>query len=141
MLKAIRAFVLVSAVATFLVGSVRAVPKVSRVGRYLYNADGSRFYIKGIAYQEQGPFTNNLTYRRCLMFPPLALGTVVASADNPFGEPSSFIDPLAQGDACARDIPFLAALGVNSIRVYSVNSSLNHDACMNAFSQAGIYAM
>lgn len=119
MLKAIRAFVLISAVATFL--SVRAVPKVSRVGRYLYNADGSRFYIKGIAYQEQG--------------------TVVASADNPFGEPSSFIDPLAQGDACARDIPFLSALGVNSIRVYSVNSSLNHDACMNAFSQAGIYAI
>lgn len=121
MLKATRVFVLISVVVTFLVCSVRAVPKVSRVGRYLYNADGSRFYIKGIAYQEQG--------------------TVVASADNPFGEPSSFIDPLAQGDACARDIPFLSALGVNSIRVYSVDSSLNHDACMNAFSQAGIYTI
>lgn len=71
MLDAIRAFVLISAVATFLVGSVRAVPKVSRVGRYLYNADGSRFYIKGIAYQEQGSFTNSLTYRRCLNVPRL----------------------------------------------------------------------
>jgi hypothetical protein len=68
MLKTIRAFVIISAVATFLVGNVRAIPKVSRVGRYLYNADGSRFYIKGIAYQEQGPFINSLTYRRCLMF-------------------------------------------------------------------------
>ena len=33
---------------TFAIGSV------SRAGRYLYNEDGSRFYIKGIAYQEQG---------------------------------------------------------------------------------------
>lgn len=31
-----------------------AIGKVTRSGRYLYNADGSRFYIKGIAYQEQG---------------------------------------------------------------------------------------
>jgi hypothetical protein len=69
------------------------------------------------------------------------LGNVVASADNPFGEPSDFIDPLSLGDACKRDLPFLQELGVNVIRVYSVNSTLNHDACMNAFSQAGIYAM
>jgi hypothetical protein len=68
-------------------------------------------------------------------------GAVVASADNPFGEPSSFIDPLAQGDACKRDLPFLQQLDVNVIRVYSVNSTLNHDDCMSAFSQAGIYAM
>lgn len=32
-----------------------AIGKVSRAGRYLYNDDGSRFYIKGVAYQEQGP--------------------------------------------------------------------------------------
>jgi len=69
------------------------------------------------------------------------LGDVVASTDNPFGEPSNFIDPLSLGDACKRDIPFLQELGVNVIRVYSVNSTLNHDDCMNAFSQAGIYAM
>ena len=31
-----------------------AIGQITRTGRYLYNADGSRFYIKGVAYQEQG---------------------------------------------------------------------------------------
>ena len=34
--------------------SASAVPRVTRAGRYLYQEDGTRFYIKGIAYQEQG---------------------------------------------------------------------------------------
>ena len=59
----------------------------------------------------------------------------------PFSEPSTFIDPLANGTACARDLPFLKQLGVNTIRVYSVNASLNHDSCMQGLSGAGIYAM
>ena len=44
---------LVAAVAILATGVV-AVQKVSRQGRYLYNADGSRFYVKGVAYQPQG---------------------------------------------------------------------------------------
>jgi 1,3-beta-glucanosyltransferase GAS1 len=103
------------------VSTVDAISKISRSGRYLYSDDGNRFYIKGIAYQEQG--------------------TVVASADNAFGEPSSFVDPLADGAACERDLLFLKQLTVNTIRVYSVNSSLNHDACMSALSGAGIYTI
>ncbi|PFH54754.1 carbohydrate-binding module family 43 protein [Amanita thiersii Skay4041] len=101
--------------------SVHAISKVSRVGRYLYTDDKKRFYIKGVGYQEQG--------------------AVVESVDNDFGEPSNFIDPLALGDACRRDLPFLQQLSVNTIRVYSVNSSLNHDECMNMFSNAGIYTI
>lgn len=42
------------AVTAGLFASVEAVSKVTRAGRYLYNSDGSRFYIKGIAYQPQG---------------------------------------------------------------------------------------
>jgi len=106
---------------TTLVCTVQAISRVTRQSQYLYTADGTRFYIKGIAYQEQG--------------------TVVQSAANPFGEPSSFTDPLALSDACARDLPYLQGLGVNTIRVYSVDSSLNHDACMTAFSNAGIYTI
>jgi 1,3-beta-glucanosyltransferase GAS1 len=68
-------------------------------------------------------------------------GEVIASATNTFGEPSTFIDPLANATTCARDLPFLTQLGVNTIRAYSVNSSLNHDDCMSAFSNAGIYTM
>lgn len=69
------------------------------------------------------------------------IGAVVESDDNAFGEPSSFFDPLSNGDACSRDLPFLQDLGVNTLRVYSVNSSLDHDACMKTFSDAGIYTM
>ncbi len=65
----------------------------------------------------------------------------MASSDNAFGEPSDFVDPLSLPAACKRDIPFLQQLSVNTIRVYSVNSSQNHDECMSAFSSAGIYTM
>ncbi|KAG6814048.1 hypothetical protein H0H92_003898 [Tricholoma furcatifolium] len=112
---------LVFSVVPYMISSVKALSNVTRSGRYLYNADGSRFYIKGIAYQEQG--------------------VVIESADNAFGEPSTYTDPLALPDACTRDLPFLQQLGVNTIRVYSVNSTLNHDSCMSAFSGAGIYTI
>lgn len=59
----------------------------------------------------------------------------------PFSEPTDFIDPLADGPACQRDLPYLQQLGVNTLRVYSVNASLNHDTCMKTFSGAGIYIM
>jgi hypothetical protein len=71
----------------------------------------------------------------------IPLGAVVASSDNTFGEPSSFTDPLALPNSCTRDITYLKQLGVNTIRVYSVDSSLNHDSCMSTLSAAGIYTM
>lgn len=37
-----------------LTGVDAAIQTVTRSGRYLYTADGNRFYIKGVAYQEQG---------------------------------------------------------------------------------------
>ncbi|KAK1232387.1 1,3-beta-glucanosyltransferase [Marasmius sp. AFHP31] len=108
------------AAASSLLGAV-ALPKVTRSGRYLYTEDGNRFYMRGIGYQEQG--------------------VVVADPNNPFGEPSSYVDPLAESAACARDIPFLKELNVNTIRVYSVDSSKDHDSCMKALNDAGIYTL
>jgi uncharacterized protein with PhoU and TrkA domain len=35
---------------------VHAIDAVRRSGRYLYKPDGSRFYLKGLAYQEQGKY-------------------------------------------------------------------------------------
>jgi hypothetical protein len=100
---------------------VLAIQTVTRQGRYLYTSDQNRFYIKGVAYQEQGD--------------------VIPSASNSFQEPSTFTDPLALGSACSRDLPYLQQLGINVIRVYSVNASLDHDDCMATFSNAGIYTI
>ncbi|KXT00107.1 hypothetical protein AC578_5815 [Pseudocercospora eumusae] len=48
-------------------------------------------------------------------------------------------DPLAQGDQCQLDASLMKTLGANAIRVYHVDPTADHDACMSAFSDAGIY--
>ena len=80
-----------------------AISQVSRTGRCLYKADGSRFYIQGVAYQ--------------LVWCSLSTD---ASADILFGKPSTFIGLLADASRCARDLPCVQQLGVNTIRVHRV---------------------
>lgn len=48
-------------------------------------------------------------------------------------------DPLSDVNTCARDIYLMQQLGINTIRVYSVDPALNHDECMTLLAQAGIY--
>lgn len=48
-------------------------------------------------------------------------------------------DPIADAAGCARDIPYFTKLGINTIRVYTVDNTANHDSCMNALAAAGIY--
>lgn len=55
------------------------------------------------------------------------------------GGSSSLSDPIADAAGCKRDIQKFKALGLNTIRVYSVDNSQNHDECMNALADAGIY--
>jgi len=40
---------------------------------------------------------------------------------------------------CTRDAALMQQLGANSIRVYHVDPSLDHDGCMQAFNDHGIY--
>ena len=51
------------------------------------------------------------------------------------------LDPLIDTDQCQRDANVMKELGVNSIRVYHVDASANHDGCMKAFDDAGIYLL
>ncbi|EPE07390.1 beta (1-3) glucanosyltransferase [Ophiostoma piceae UAMH 11346] len=50
-------------------------------------------------------------------------------------------DPLIDGDQCARDVELMKTLGVNTIRVYHVDATANHDSCMSALADAGIYTL
>ncbi|PLN85262.1 Glucanosyltransferase-domain-containing protein [Aspergillus taichungensis] len=55
------------------------------------------------------------------------------------GGSSNLADPIADTDGCKRDIKKFKDLGLNTIRVYSVDNSADHDECMNALADAGIY--
>ncbi|MBE3043235.1 hypothetical protein IMZ48_11820, partial [Candidatus Bathyarchaeota archaeon] len=55
------------------------------------------------------------------------------------GGSSSDIDPLANTKACLRDIKKFKELGVNTVRVYMIDNSEDHEVCMTALAEAGIY--
>ena len=55
------------------------------------------------------------------------------------GGSSDVADPIADSAGCTRDIEYFTKLGINTIRVYTVDNTANHDACMNALEEAGIY--
>lgn len=55
------------------------------------------------------------------------------------GGASDAKDPIADSAGCQRDIEYFKKLGINTIRVYTVDNTANHDTCMNALADAGIY--
>lgn len=93
------------------------LPSIVIKGSHFYYPNGTQFFIRGIAYQ-QDVNSNGTTS-----------GT------------STFTDPLADVAGCTRDIPRLQELGTNVIRVYAINASLDHSACMTLLQNAGIYLL
>jgi len=55
------------------------------------------------------------------------------------GGSSKLSDPIAEPKICSRDIENFKELGINTIRIYSVDNSLPHDICMGLLADAGIY--
>ncbi|KOG97637.1 1,3-beta-glucanosyltransferase GAS1 [Saccharomyces eubayanus] len=103
--------------AAFLAGVATAddVPAIEVVGnKFFYSNNGSQFYIKGVAYQAD------------------TVNTTSGATIN---------DPLADYDSCSRDIPYLKKLDTNVIRVYAINTSLDHTKCMEALNDAEIYVI
>ena len=50
-------------------------------------------------------------------------------------------DPLEDTEQCQRDASLMSTLGTNAIRVYHVDANGDHDGCMSAFADAGIYLL
>ncbi|KAL6704998.1 hypothetical protein ACN47E_007401 [Coniothyrium glycines] len=48
-------------------------------------------------------------------------------------------DPLVDATQCGNDASLMKTIGTNSIRVYHVDPTKNHNNCMKAFADAGIY--
>jgi Glucanosyltransferase len=87
--------------------------KANFQGTKFFYPNGTEFYIVGVAYQ-----------------PAIGNGT---NEDSTGG----FVDPLGDPQGCSRDIPLLAALGVNVIRTYAIDTSQDHSQCIEAFANAG----
>lgn len=85
-------------------------PIGTRGRQFVDTVTNERFYIKGVDYQPGGS--------------------------------SAYVgneDPLSNIESCARDIYLFQEMGVNAIRVYTVNPDVNHDECMSLLAEAGIY--
>ena len=92
--------------------------------KFFLPSNGSQFFIRGIIYQQvpsdDGSVATNLAR---------------ASADN------LYVDPLSDGSACIRDIPYLQKLRINVIRSYGIDPGRDHSSCMNDLANAGIYVL
>ncbi|KAI1169690.1 Glucanosyltransferase-domain-containing protein [Nemania sp. FL0916] len=98
--------------------SYDTIPDIKVYGQhFFYNNNGSQFYMKGVAYQENfspnGSASSNVQYT----------------------------DPLSNKDKCARDIPYLKKIFTNVIRVYAIDPTANHDDCMEMLAANDIYVV
>lgn len=120
-----KSFSITSAAATALAGAALFVssvaadvdPIVIKGSHFFYKTNGSEFFIKGVAYQQEA---------------------------TPGGTSSTSLnikDPLADEASCARDVPLLTQLGTNVIRVYAIDPTADHSKCMALLQNAGIYVL
>jgi 1,3-beta-glucanosyltransferase GAS1 len=58
-----------------------------------------------------------------------------------FNGSSSLIDPLEDGTRCARDIPYLQELGINTLYIPYIRLDALHSSCMRRLRSAGIYVL
>ncbi|KAI1338448.1 carbohydrate-binding module family 43 protein [Xylariaceae sp. FL0016] len=101
-----------------LAASYDDIPVIEASGQhFFYSNNGSQFYLKGVAYQQN--YSPN--------------GTSDSDVQ--------YTDPLADGDSCSRDIPYMKQLFTNVIRVYALDPTADHDDCMEQLASNDIYVV
>ncbi|MCJ1275758.1 hypothetical protein MMC21_003561 [Puttea exsequens] len=81
-------------------------------------------------------FVNNVTSNRLQI-----IGLAYQPGGSSGFEPDSGIDPLSNGTLCLRDAALMQQLGVNTIRIYNLDPTINHDLCVSIFNAVGIYML
>lgn len=114
-----KVFSVAAAAATLFATTVVADvdPIVIKGTKFFYKTNGTQFFIKGVAYQQD--LSSN--------------GTVSGA--------TTYKDPLADATACARDVPYLKQLQTNTIRVYAIDPTADHSSCMKLLQDNGIYVV
>lgn len=117
-------------VAWCLFGLAASIDPIEVVGNKFFRKDGSQYFMKG----KRSPRLS------LVILSPRLYGP---RTDSPAGVSYQLRpeDPLIDTEQCLRDIALMKELGMNAIRVYHVDATANHDGCMNAFADAGIYLL
>lgn len=90
----------------------------SQGNKFFFKTNGTQFYIKGVAYQQD-----------------------IGAGGSGSTTETSFVDPLSSASICQRDVPFLQKLGANLIRTYAIDPTADHSECMALLDAAGIYVI
>ncbi|KAI2628538.1 carbohydrate-binding module family 43 protein [Hypoxylon sp. NC1633] len=107
-----------AAVSGTLAASYDTIPEIEAFGQhFFYTNNGSQFYLKGVAYQEN------------------------FNANGSNNANTKYTDPLADASKCSRDIPFMKEIFTNVIRVYAIDPTQNHDDCMEQLASNDIYVI
>jgi hypothetical protein len=94
------------------------IPEIEVYGQhFFYTNNGSQFLLRGVAYQQN------------------------YSPNGTTDEDATYTDPLANGDSCRRDIPYLKEIYTNVLRVYAIDPTKDHDDCMQQLADADIYVI
>ena len=87
-------------------------------GTKFFYENGTQFYMKGIAYQQDSAAKGQTNTNK-----------------------TDYIDPLSDEDLCKKDVPLLEELGINTIRTYAIDPEADHSGCMKLLDDAGIYVI
>ncbi|KAI9809211.1 MAG: hypothetical protein M1825_002502 [Sarcosagium campestre] len=101
-----------SALALFAGVTLAVQPVEVRGPAFVNSVTGAKFQIIGVDYQPGGQSAY---------------------------DPANQKDPLSDPDVCLRDAALMQNLGLNTIRIYNLDPTLDHDLCVSIFNEVGIY--